>query len=300
MTGLSQLAKRRPLTTFFVLAYGLSWALWIPLCVFRDAAPGPYVSMALLIGSNVPSAVAILLTAATLGKGGVRALLKRLLIWRVGLRWYLVLLGPTALVLAAITVAAVLVGGPTAILAVPIANAVIIVAFMTFPGSALGEEIGWRGYALPRLQTRRGALTSSLILGTLHVLWHLPLWFRGLTDHPLSLYPAFAIQGMALAVIYTWLYNSTKGSVLLAVLFHTATNAPLTLVLVPLGVADFALPFWLLTLLTAVGAIIVVALTGPSQLSRRPRQQQASGMSQESSAQDAQPSAPDQVTDARR
>jgi membrane protease YdiL (CAAX protease family) len=298
MTGLSQLAKRRPLTTFFVMAYGLSWALWIPLCVFRDA-PGTYVSLALLIGSNVPSAVAILLTAASLGKGGIRALLRRLLIWRVGLRWYLVLLGPTALVLVAISAAAVLVGGPTATLAVPVATAVIIVAFQTFPGSALGEEIGWRGYALPRLQTHRSALISSLVLGALHVLWHLPLWLRGLTDHPLRLFPAFAIQGVALAVIYTWLYNSTKGSVLLAVLFHTATNAPLTLVLVPLGVADFALPFWLLALLTVLAAIIVVAVTGPSQLSRRPRQQQTSEISEESSAQEEARPIPNRAADAR-
>jgi membrane protease YdiL (CAAX protease family) len=301
MTGLSQLAKRRPLTTFFVLAYGLSWALWIPLCVLRDTAPGTYVSIALLIGSTVPSAVAILLTAASLGKSGVRALLKRLLIWRVGLRWYLVLLVPTAIVLVAITAAAVLVGGPTAALAVPVANAVILVVLMTFPGSALGEEIGWRGYALPRLQTHRSALTSSLILGTLHVLWHLPLWLRGLTDYPpLSLYPAFAIQGVAFAVIYTWLYNSTKGSVLLAVLFHTATNAPLTLILLPLGVADFALPFWLMALLTVLAAIIVVAVAGPSQLSRQHRQQQASGIRPESSAQRGHQSTADPATDARR
>ena len=273
-TGLSQLVKRRPLTAFFVLAYALAWALWIPLCVMRETAPAPYVTMAIILGSNVPSAVAIVLTAVGLGRGGLRTLLRRLLIWRVG-RWYLLLLGPTALIVAAITVQAVLVGGPTATLAVTLASAAVYVAFMTFPGSALGEEIGWRGYALPRLQTRRGALTSTLILGILHALWHLPLWLRGLPDYPsFSLYPAFAIQVVAGAVIYTWLYNSTKGSILLAVLFHTATNAPVTLILMPLGVADYTMPFWLLSALMALAAIIVVAVYGPSQLSRQHRQQQ--------------------------
>jgi uncharacterized protein len=274
-TGLSQLARRHPLTLFFILAYALSWALWIPMCVMRDATPASYSTLAAIIGSSVPSAVAILLTAAGLGKGGVRTLLRRLLIWRVGLRWYLLLLAPTALVVTAITVVAALGGGPTATLAVPVVSAVITVAFMTFPGSAAGEEIGWRGYALPRLQVRHSALTASLILGTLHQLWHLPLWFRGLADYPpLSVFPVFAIQGLALTVIYTWLYNSTKGSLLLAVLFHTATNAPLTLVLLPMGVEDFTWPWVLMAALTAVAAIIVVAVFGPSQLSRQHRQQE--------------------------
>jgi membrane protease YdiL (CAAX protease family) len=157
-----------------------------------------------LFGSLVPSSVAVVLTATTRGRGATRTLLGRLLRWRIGLRWYLVLLGPTAIVLAAITLVWVLGDGPSPAIGVSIVSALITIAFMTFPGSALGEEIGWRGYALPRLQTNRSALAASLILGCLHALWHLPLWLRGIPDQPLSLYPAFAIQVVALAVIYTW------------------------------------------------------------------------------------------------
>jgi hypothetical protein len=152
--------------------------------------------------------------------------------------------------------------------------AVITLALMTFPGSALGEEIGWRGYALPRLQSRRTALMASLVLGTLHALWHLPLWLNGDPDNQLGLYPAFVIQVIAVAVIYTWLYNGTKGSLLLAVLFHTALNAPLTLILLPEGPDTVALPFWLLSGLWVVAAVIVVAVFGPSQLSRQQRLQE--------------------------
>jgi uncharacterized protein len=271
-TGLSQLVRRHPLAAFLVLTYGLSWALWIPLAIFRDAASGPYGTIALLIGSNIPSAVAIVLTAVGLGKVATRRLLGRLLIWRVGWRWYLVLLAPTALVIGTISLVAVTRGGPTAALAVPLLSAIITVAFMTFPGSALGEEIGWRGYALPRLQFRRTALTASLVVGSLHGLWHLPLWLNGNVDHPLSLYPAFLIQTLALAVIYTWLYNSSKGSLLLVVLFHTATNAPLTLVLLPLGIENWVLPFWLMAVFTVVAALVVVAVFGPLRLSRLPKQ----------------------------
>jgi len=168
MTRPSDLARRRPLLTFFVSCYALSWALWIPLAVFRDAVPGTVGVLAVLIGSNVPSVMAIFLTVLSGRHDATRALLGQLLIWRVGVRWYLVLLGPTVLVLGAITGVAVVRGGPLAALAVPIGSAIITLAFMTFPGSALGEEIGWRGFALPRLQAGRSALTASLILGTLH------------------------------------------------------------------------------------------------------------------------------------
>jgi membrane protease YdiL (CAAX protease family) len=194
----------------------------------------------------------------------------------VGWRWYLLLLAPTALVIGSITLVAITRGGPTAALAMPLSNAIFFVAFMTFPGSATGEELGWRGFALPRLQFRHTALIASLILGSLHGLWHLPLWLRGDADHRLSVYPAFLIQAIGLAVIYTWLYNSTKGSVLLAVLFHTATNAPLTLVLLPLGIENWLLPFWLMAGFTVVAALIVVAVFGPTHLSRRPRQTEPS------------------------
>jgi membrane protease YdiL (CAAX protease family) len=274
ITGVAQLLRRHPLAAFLVLAYGLTWALWIPLAVFRDAASGAYSSLALPIGSNIPSAVAIVLTAIGLGKGATRKLLGRLLIWRVGWRWWLLLLAPTALVVGTLDMVAVTRGGPTAALAMPVLSAVVFVGFMTFPGSAAGEEIGWRGYALPRLQARHTALTASLVVGTLHGLWHLPLWLTGDLDHRLSVYPAFLIQAIALAVIYTWLYNSTRGSLLLVVLFHTATNAPLTLVLLPLGIENWLLPFWLMAAFTVVAALVVVAVFGPTNLSRRSRQTQ--------------------------
>ena len=141
-TGLSQLVRRHPLAIFLVLTYGLTWALWIPLVILRDAASGPYNTIAILLGSNIPSAVAIVLTAVGLGKTATRKLLGRLLIWRVGWRWYLVLLAPIALVIGSITLVAVTRGGPTAALAMPLLNAIFFVAFMTFPGSAAGEEIG--------------------------------------------------------------------------------------------------------------------------------------------------------------
>jgi len=108
--------------------------------------------------------------------------------------------------------------------------AVITVAFMTFPGSARSaEEIGWRGFALPRLQYRRTALIASLVLGTLHALWHLPLWSTGDPYNQLSLHPAFVIQVIAVAVLYTWTYlQRHQTHLLLTALFtpHSKEFAP--------------------------------------------------------------------------
>jgi uncharacterized protein len=297
MTGQpAALVARHPLVTFFVLCYALSWSLWIPLAVFRDAVPWPLGALALVIGSNVPSAVAIVLTALSRGKRGTRQLLGKLLIWRVRPWWYLMLLVPTALVLVSITVVAVFFGGPSAALSGSVVAALITVALMTFPGSALGEEIGWRGYALPRLQSRRTALMASLVLGAAHALWHLPLWLNGDPDNQPSLYPAFVIQVIAVAVIYTWLYNGTKGSLLLAVLFHTALNAPLTLILLPVGADAVVLPFWLLSGLWVVAAIIVVAIFGPSQLSRHHRLQEPPEITTDSAADQVQAARYDDTT----
>lgn len=262
----------RPLVTFVTLTFGLSWLTWAPLVIIGDAVPGGLGFALLLLGSLAPSSVAILLTGLTGGASAVRGLLARLLRWRVPAWWYLLLLAPSGVTVLAVTLNSVTRGGPSAALGVPVATAVSMVAFSIFPGSAMGEELGWRGYALPRVQARCTALQAALLLGVLTALWHLPLWLRGAPTHPLSLYLPFAIQVVAYAVVYTWLYNGTRGSLLIAVLFHAATNAPLTLVVLPLGVDPLPPIFWMISGLTALWAVVVVVANGPENLSRRGRQ----------------------------
>ncbi len=141
--------RRHPLITFFVLTYLLAWILWLPLVILRDTIPAPQGLILTLLGSAVPSLLAIVLTAIVLGRGSLRKLLGRLLIWRVDPRWYLVVvLAPVALA-GGMVALNTLVGGPAISVNVPLLAAVITLAFSIFPGSALGEEIGWRGYALP-------------------------------------------------------------------------------------------------------------------------------------------------------
>jgi uncharacterized protein len=207
------LVRRYPLIAFFVLAYALAWIIESPLVFLRDTITDAQGQVLYILSANVVSVVAIVLTAIVLGRGTLRKLLARLLIWRVNPLWYLgVVLGPVALVGGTIALNTLL-GRPALSLGIPsLLGLVIMLAFMIFPGSALGEEIGWRGYALPRLQTRMSALSASLILAPIWALWHLPLWLTGAPGRTPLIYAGFVVSAFGLSVLLTWVYNSTGGA----------------------------------------------------------------------------------------
>lgn len=159
-------------------------------------------------------------------------MLRRYVLWRVGLPWYLlVLVGIPALLLLSILV----LPGDMAV----VRHLVLIypVAFIVtlFLGGAFFEEPGWRGFAMPRLQQRFGALRGTLLLGILWTFWHLPMFFvpgfngAGTGAVGISVAVAeFLIGTTAMAVIFTWVFNNTRGSLLLAILLHASldTAAP--------------------------------------------------------------------------
>jgi membrane protease YdiL (CAAX protease family) len=274
MSRLSSVVKRHPLITFFVLAYALSWVLESPLVFLGDSVTDAQGLILVILASNVPSVLGIVLTAMVLGRGSLRKLLGRLLIWRVNPLWYLLLvLGPAALVAGVLPLNALL-GGPALSLGMPLVGVAIFLAFSIFPGSALGEEIGWRGYALPRLQSGRSALAASLIIGPIWALWHLPLWLTGEPGRTPTLYAAFVVSTIALSVILTWVYNSTGGSLLMVVLLHATYNLPITLAIDDLG-SRATVPVLLYFGLLVVAAIVVVIFAGPKHLSRKHMKQEA-------------------------
>src|SRR4028119_1662099 len=143
MSRFSSMAQRRPLVTFFALTFALSWTFEIPLVVLRDGIAGTRGLVLNILAANVPSALAIVLTVVVLGRGALRRLLGRLLIWRVDPLWYLVVLGPAALAGGMVALNALL-EGPAMGLGMPLLGAAAFLAFSVFPASALGEEIGWR------------------------------------------------------------------------------------------------------------------------------------------------------------
>jgi membrane protease YdiL (CAAX protease family) len=239
------LIKRYPLSAFFVLAYALSW--W----VYPLIQVSPIVGFMGLFG---PALAAIIVVAAAEGKTALRDLLGRILRWRVGVRWYVIALGLPA-VLALVTAGVhLLLGAPT-----PVALGQLSILEPILFVLVVGEEIGWRGYALPRLLATRSMLSASLILGVLWGAWHLPTFFiPGLPQHSIP-FSAFMLLTIAYSVLFTWIYVHTAGSVLIATLFHGSINFCQGFFL---GGIDPAREYWLLAIVWWVAALVVVFGTG--------------------------------------
>jgi uncharacterized protein len=264
------LLARHPLISFFLLTYILTWLGWSPWFL-SEAGVGllPYDGDNLSVLWNVgalmlgPTLSAFIVTSATEGREGVGRLLRRIVLWRVGLGWYaFVLLGIPAVVFAS---AVVMPGAQASFEAstVPseLVKYVVLGPVLLFIGGPVFEEIGWRGFALPRLQRLYGPLAASLVLGILWGLWHLPLFLIPAWDTPhgsLLDVALFVVLAVAIAIVLTWVFNNTKGSVLLAILAHGSINAGIAtaydLFPVPAvtdGFANFVIGFALLALLAA-------------------------------------------------
>jgi membrane protease YdiL (CAAX protease family) len=242
--------RQNQLAAFFALVFALLLAS-IPLAAAVPAL-GPFMLILL------PALSAIIVSAITDGKAGVKALLGRLGIWRIGLRWYIVALGLPAVIGLIAMWLAILLGSPVIERS---SSAIFFLSPMLFI-LAIGEEVGWRGFALPRLLENHSAFSASLILGAAWAIFHWPLFLPG---------QMLAVEGtsilthsptvIVLAILYTWIYQHTKGSVLMAVLFHGAFN---TFNPIFLGSVDQSVGAWLSLALWGVTALIVVIATGPN------------------------------------
>jgi uncharacterized protein len=224
---------RHPLTFFFIFAYAFTWLVaWMPLVLSKDGAGllsyhwplGLYATIA--IASFVgPFLSAFIMTGITEGREGVGRLLRQLVLWRVGFRWYLfALIGlPAIMVISVIILPGSLASFQGLATLSPLLSLALFV-YVFFLGGPLGEEPGWRGFALPRLQRRYGALVGSLILGPIWAFWHLPLfWYPAWNLPPTILnIVMFVLAAMAFTIVMTWVFNNTKSSLLIAVLVHTS------------------------------------------------------------------------------
>jgi membrane protease YdiL (CAAX protease family) len=236
------------LLKFFLLTYALTWTVFIVVGALaaRMAAAGRprpgLLALMVLPGVFAPAIVALAITARAEGGVGVKSLLRPLFQWRVGLQWYVFAVGfmasiklTVALVLRAATGSWPRFGQETwyIMLAATI--------FSTVVGGQAGEEIGWRGYALPRLAARFGLARASLLLGVIWATWHLPLFFIPGAELLGQSLPVYLLQVTALSVVFAWLYWRTKGSLLLTMLLHSAINN--TKDVVPSAVQNATHPF---------------------------------------------------------
>jgi membrane protease YdiL (CAAX protease family) len=248
--------RRRPLLAFFALAYALSWWPWLWTALDPQNAPSTILPPGPLL-----AALIVLTTIG--GWAAVRSFLKRIVLWKVGLRWYALVVGlPAAITLGATAIS--LQFGAT--MEVHFLGWIDLAArflfVLVFIG--LGEEPAWRGFALPRLMDGRSALAASLIIGILHIVWHLPL--LGVEYDASNVLP-WAIAVLAFAVVVTWIYLQTDGSLLLPMLFHSSVNTSAVLFGWFSG-DDLAVLWWLFAALWALAAGVVILRYGPT-LTRR-------------------------------
>lgn len=272
MSNISKFIKRHALVVGITLMFLLTW----PIDLANSGVMPYQVPFAVYLFLGYGFVIAsIIMTWLTQGKDQVIALLKRFLIWRVGWKWYLVafLLMP-AIDLLAVSLYAVWSQAPIDFSTVdahqifgPSANLILlIVPFFLFDALTNGEEIGWRGYVLPRLQAKYSALTSSLILGVIWSLWHVP---KFVADWDTVFFAWFVVDTSAKAILLTWLYNGTKGSLLLATLFHASNNTAGVLLPIHHTATVYSLsPFSLAVLIAVMVALVVVRFTGSQALSR--------------------------------
>jgi membrane protease YdiL (CAAX protease family) len=221
MRALTVVVKRYPLVTFFVLSYLFAWLGWtMPERLYRGTMLSGLLALPFIVLVAGPLLAAIIVTAITEGWAGVKSLLRKFTIWRVGWGWYVVALGVGPLVGLAATYANVWFGAPdpTANLVAAIPATLLLFAqrLVNPLDGPMQEELGWRGYALPRFQARYTPLVANLILGVIVAGWHLPWVWQGQL-------PLFALLGtVAYIIVAAWVCNNTQGSVLLAVITHAA------------------------------------------------------------------------------
>ncbi len=261
MTTLIGLARRHPLVGFFVLAYALSWWPWLWYRLDPQAMDGPILPFG-------PLLAAAIMLALIGGWPAVRAWLGKIADWRVGFLWYaLVLLLPAAVTAMAVGVNLFLGAELPPNAELPDWGDLAVRFLVIFVLIGLGEEPAWRGYALPRLIEGRTALAGALVLGLLHVLWHLPLF--GLDYDFGNLWPWLA-SVLSVSVVTAWMWLATRGNLLLPALLHAAVNT----VAFPFGWfdgGDGIRLWWIWAGLWVAAAAIVVTAYGPALYQPKPR-----------------------------
>lgn len=226
MVGTEQDQAVRSEPLFFVFVFAFSWSIWTPIAIAGDDLSALH-HVAVGVGAAGPSLAGVLCTARDEGRRGVRKLFASLVDWRLAARWYVLCLGgPLAVALAAVGLHRLAVGHEarfhlemsTIVLSAPF----LVVGLFIGP---LQEELGWRGYLLPRLIDRWGAVAAALALGVAWACWHLPLYAIDPGGQERVPLPAFLISVVAFSVLYTWFWTATSGSLVVALLLHSAANA---------------------------------------------------------------------------
>jgi len=274
-SSLKRLVKEHPLVVYFVTAFGLSWILWVPLVASAHGllAGGNAFSYFHLLGSLGPLLAALLVTGIVGGAAGLRELGTRLVKWRVGLIWWaMALFGPAALYGISAVFLRLFSGAWPDMSQFGQTDEYPQLGLMLFwivniACYGFGEETGWRGFALPRLQQTHSALVASLMLSVFWALWHVPLFLSlpNLMNMGIGGMIGWVLFMVTGSILLTWMYNSTRGSILILAVFHG------TLDIVINSPSPGALATVMGVLFTLLGVLVLLVM-GPASLSRSGKQ----------------------------
>jgi membrane protease YdiL (CAAX protease family) len=284
MTTIRAFIKRHPVLSYFVLAFAISWGGILPIIGGVGAIPGtaeqttklfPAVYLVTVAG---PSLAGLLLTGLTGGWTGFRELGSRLLKWRVGARWYAVALLTTPLTVMATLLSLSLISPEflPGFLATSVKASMLQFGFVASVGLLTGllEELGWTGFAIPRLLGRHGVLATGLFVGLLWGAWHFlsNIWGSGTSSGvPLALFmPAILFSFLPpYRVLMVWVYDRTE-SLLVAMLMHASLVA-FWIISTPVGMVGVPLVTWYLVWAAALWAVVgAVAMANHGHISRQP------------------------------
>jgi uncharacterized protein len=258
------------LARYFVLSYAISWACWAPLWLPAFGIHGiPVLRIQHELGAYGPSLAALICVSIEGGADGRRALLSRLAVSRESVWWLVAAVAAPYLLLGSSIVGAALASGRATSFAgfgtSSTAPAMHAVAFLlyNFATFGIGEEIGWRGFALPRMQSQRSALASTMLLTLGWAGWHAPLFLyrSGFTDMGPAGSAGWLFSLLTGSVLLTWFFNSSRGSVLVVALFHAAVDVAFgaTPAVGQVAVIEGVV-------ITFAG-VLIVAFAGPARLS---------------------------------
>jgi membrane protease YdiL (CAAX protease family) len=260
--------QKYSLPGYFVLAYAISWTVGIPLALIAQGKLNWQIPFYVhYLYAYGPMLAALIMTGLTKGKSGIADIFERLFKWRMRPIWWIVALSPLAGYLVIVMIQRIISGvwadlsllGEVNFLP-NLGGGALLLWIFTY---GIGEEIGWRGYALPRLQEKMSSLSATLVLGALWALWHLPIFFY-LFDPAIAIGWFFGL--MSGAIVFTWLYNSTDGSLLAVALWHGAFN------FITASKAGDGLGAAIMSTLVMVWAVALIFIYKPANLSRQAKQ----------------------------
>ncbi len=240
------------LTPFFLLTFGITWGIAAFLFIFPATFKMLFGDISIsnpmfVVAVAAPTLSAVIVVLAGSGWAGLKGLLARLVPVQVGLVWYVLSL----FAFPAVALCAALVFGfREQVIGMNLTAVLFLMLNLLYTGP-LGEELGWRGFALPRLLDRFSPFTASLLLGAVWGTWHLPSFFAAGLPQSVSTLPSFLAAALLLSIVATWLFIRSGGSVLISILLHYSVNFSLELL---------GLPIPAMTLVLVVFAVLVVAL----------------------------------------